>query len=87
MILVPNITCIAGVFTMGFGIMASVITNNVSAIGALANGASATLNVTATVLTSDQQCATALRADSSPLDTNAANDSATVRMAWALFAP
>ncbi len=38
MILVPNITCIAGVFTMGFGIMASVITNNVSAIGALANG-------------------------------------------------
>src|SRR5271166_1358785 len=38
MILVPNIACIAGVFTMGFGIMASVITNNVSAIGALANG-------------------------------------------------
>jgi P-type E1-E2 ATPase len=38
MILVHNITCIAGVFTMGFGIMASVITNNVSAIGALANG-------------------------------------------------
>jgi Cu2+-exporting ATPase len=38
MILVPNIACIAGVFTMGFGIMASVITNNVAAIGALANG-------------------------------------------------
>jgi Cu2+-exporting ATPase len=38
MILVPNIACIAGVFTMGFGIMASVLTNNVSAIGALANG-------------------------------------------------
>ena len=38
MILVPNAACIAGVFTMGFGIMASVITNNVSAIGALANG-------------------------------------------------
>ena len=27
-----------GVFTMGFGIMASVITNNVSALAALANG-------------------------------------------------
>jgi Cu2+-exporting ATPase len=38
MILVPNIACIAGVFTMGFGIMASVLTNNVAAIGALANG-------------------------------------------------
>jgi Cu2+-exporting ATPase len=38
MILVPNIACIAGVFTMGFGIMASVITNNVAAMGALANG-------------------------------------------------
>jgi Cu2+-exporting ATPase len=38
MILVPNAACIVGVFTMGFGIMASVITNNVSAIGALANG-------------------------------------------------
>ncbi|MBV8233077.1 MAG: heavy metal translocating P-type ATPase [Planctomycetaceae bacterium] len=38
MILVPNIACIAGVFTMGFGIMASVITNNVAALGALANG-------------------------------------------------
>jgi P-type E1-E2 ATPase len=38
MILVPNIACIVGVFTMGFGIMASVVTNNVSAIGALANG-------------------------------------------------
>ncbi len=38
MILAPNIACIAGVFTMGFGIMASVVTNNVSALGALANG-------------------------------------------------
>lgn len=38
MILVPNAACIVGVFTMGFGIMASVVTNNVSAIGALANG-------------------------------------------------
>jgi hypothetical protein len=38
MILVPNITCVAGVFTMGFGIGASVVTNNVSALGALANG-------------------------------------------------
>jgi len=38
MILVPNIACIAGVFTMGFGIMASVVTNNVAALAALANG-------------------------------------------------
>ena len=38
MILAPNIACIAGVFTMGFGIMTSVVLNNVSAIGALANG-------------------------------------------------
>ena len=38
MILAPNIACIAGVFTLGFGIMASVVTNNVAALGALANG-------------------------------------------------
>jgi Cu2+-exporting ATPase len=38
MILVPNISCIVGVFTMGFGIMASVVTNNVAALAALANG-------------------------------------------------
>jgi len=38
MILVPNIACIAGVFTLGFGIGASVVTNNVAALGALANG-------------------------------------------------
>jgi soluble P-type ATPase len=38
MILAPNIACIAGVFTMGFGIMTSVLTNNVAALAALANG-------------------------------------------------
>ncbi|MGO9408965.1 MAG: heavy metal translocating P-type ATPase [Acidimicrobiales bacterium] len=38
MILAPNIACIAGVFTMGFGIMASVVTNNVAALAALGNG-------------------------------------------------
>ena len=38
MILGPNIACIAGVFTMGFGIMASVVTNNVAVLAALANG-------------------------------------------------
>jgi hypothetical protein len=38
MILAPNIACIAGVFTLGFGIGASVFTNNVAALGALANG-------------------------------------------------
>ena len=38
LILAPNIACIAGVFTMGFGIMASVVTNNVAALAALANG-------------------------------------------------
>ena len=38
MILAPNILCVAGVFTLGFGIGASVMTNNVAALGALANG-------------------------------------------------
>ena len=38
MILAPNILCVAGVFTLGFGIGASVLTNNVAALGALANG-------------------------------------------------
>lgn len=38
MILIPNALCIFGAFTMGFGVMASVVTNNVAALGALANG-------------------------------------------------
>ena len=38
MILAPNIACIVGVFTLGFGIMASVVTNNVAALAALGNG-------------------------------------------------
>ncbi|MBV8318097.1 MAG: HAD-IC family P-type ATPase, partial [Planctomycetaceae bacterium] len=38
MIVAPNLTNVVGVFTMGFGIMTSVITNNVSALAALANG-------------------------------------------------
>ena len=38
MIILPNALCIAGAFTMGFGVLASVFTNNVAAIGALANG-------------------------------------------------
>ena len=38
MILVPNIACVMGVFTLGFGVGASVVTNNVAAIGALING-------------------------------------------------
>jgi Cu2+-exporting ATPase len=38
MILVPNLTCVLGVFTLGFGVGASVLTNNVAAIGALING-------------------------------------------------
>ncbi len=38
LILAPNIACIFGVFTLGFGIMASVVTNNVAALAALANG-------------------------------------------------
>ena len=38
MIVVPNVICVAGVFTMGFGIMASVAFNNVTAVAALANG-------------------------------------------------
>ena len=38
MIVVPNVICVAGVFTMGFGIMASVLFNNITAVAALANG-------------------------------------------------
>ncbi|MFO1419041.1 MAG: heavy metal translocating P-type ATPase [Methylotetracoccus sp.] len=38
MIILPNVTCVAGAFTLGFGVGASVLTNNVAAIGALANG-------------------------------------------------
>lgn len=38
MILVPNIACVAGVFTLGLGVGFSVLTNNVAAIGALING-------------------------------------------------
>jgi Cu2+-exporting ATPase len=38
MILIPNLACIAGVFTLGFGVAASVVTNNVASLGALANG-------------------------------------------------
>jgi Cu2+-exporting ATPase len=38
LILAPNIACIIGVFTMGFGIMTSVATNNVAALAALGNG-------------------------------------------------
>ena len=38
LILAPNLLCIAGVFTLGFGIAASVLTNNVAALAALGNG-------------------------------------------------
>jgi len=38
LILAPNILCIGGVFTLGFGIGVSVLTNNVAALAALANG-------------------------------------------------
>ena len=38
MILAPNLACIGGVFTLGFGIGASVVTNNIAALAALANG-------------------------------------------------
>ena len=38
LILAPNGLCIAGAFTMGFGVMTSVLTNNVAALAALANG-------------------------------------------------
>ncbi|MFO0867731.1 MAG: heavy metal translocating P-type ATPase [Pirellulales bacterium] len=37
-IIAPNALCIAGAFTLGFGVMTSVLTNNVAAIAALANG-------------------------------------------------
>jgi heavy metal translocating P-type ATPase len=38
LILAPNILCIGGVFALGFGIGVSVLTNNVAALMALANG-------------------------------------------------
>ena len=38
MIIVPNVICVVGAFTLGFGVGASVLTNNVAAIGALING-------------------------------------------------
>jgi cation transport ATPase len=38
MIVIPNIICVAGVFTAGFGIWASVVFNNITAVAALANG-------------------------------------------------
>src|ERR1700731_1761817 len=38
MILAPNIACVAGVFTLGFGIGMSVLTNNVASLAALAHG-------------------------------------------------
>ena len=38
LIIAPNALCIVGAFTMGFGIGISVLTNNVAALGALANG-------------------------------------------------
>jgi P-type E1-E2 ATPase len=37
-ILSLNLSCIAGVFTLGFGIAASVVTNNIAGLAALANG-------------------------------------------------
>jgi len=38
MLVVPNAVCVAGVFTLGWGVMASVVLNNISALAALANG-------------------------------------------------
>ena len=38
MIIVPNVSCVVGVFTLGLGVPFSVFTNNVAAIGALVNG-------------------------------------------------
>jgi Cu2+-exporting ATPase len=38
MIIIPNALCILGAFTMGFGVMVSVLMNNVTAVAALANG-------------------------------------------------
>jgi len=38
MIVAPNVLCVLGVFTMGFSVFHSVLTNNVAALAALANG-------------------------------------------------
>ncbi|QBB70058.1 DUF11 domain-containing protein [Pseudolysobacter antarcticus] len=47
-------------------------------IGALSGSATSTLHIVATVVSTDQQCNAAMLVASSPLDTNPANDSATV---------
>ena len=47
LILAPNIACIAGAFTLGFGVGVSVLTNNVAALAALANGVRPMLKVAA----------------------------------------
>ncbi len=39
MVLAPNVACVAGAFTMGFGLMASVVANNIAALAALVDGA------------------------------------------------
>lgn len=39
MVLVPGVACMAGVFVMGFGIMASIATSNLAALAALVNTA------------------------------------------------
>jgi heavy metal translocating P-type ATPase len=38
MIVAPNVICVAGVFAAGFGIWASVVFNNITAMAAVANG-------------------------------------------------
>ncbi len=38
MIVVPNLLCVAGAFTMGFGVMASLATSSVASLAALVNG-------------------------------------------------
>lgn len=38
-VLVPNVACVVGAFTMGFGLLVSVAVNNLAALGALASSA------------------------------------------------
>ncbi len=38
-VLIPNVACVVGAFTMGFGLLVSVAVNNLAALGALASSA------------------------------------------------
>jgi len=67
MIVAPNIACVAGVFTLGFGIYASVFFNNVTALAAVANGLWPMRKVAANESRRKQALADAVAVGSQPL--------------------